>query len=64
MDVVMIEIKKDRTVISLIPCKEGYKMSAINHKTGACSMRVVSKEKVFNKLLELVDFDFIKSIIW
>ena len=44
--------------------KEGYKMSAINHKTGACSMRVVSKEKVFNKLLELVDFDFIKSIIW
>ena len=39
-------------------------MSAINHKTGACSMRVVSKEKVFNKLLELVDFDFIKSIIW
>lgn len=59
----MIEIKKDRTVINLIPCKEGYQMSAINHKTGACSMRVVSKEEVFNKLLELVDFKFIKSAI-
>ena len=59
----MIEIKKDRTVISLIPYKEEYQMSAINHKTGACSMRVVSKEEVFNKLLELVDFKFIKSAI-
>lgn len=59
----MIEIKKDRCVINLIPCKEGYKMAAINHKTGACSMRTVSKEEVFNKLLELVDFKFIKSAI-
>ena len=59
----MIEIKKDRCVINLIPCKEGYRMSAINHNTGACSMRVVSKEEVFNKLCELVDFKFIKSAL-
>ena len=59
----MIEIKKDRCVINLIPCKEGYKMSVINHKTGACSMRTVSKEEVFNKLCELVDFKFINSAV-
>ena len=59
----MIEIKKDRCVINLIPCKEGYKMSVINHETGACSMRTVSKEEVFNKLCELVDFEFINSAV-
>lgn len=38
-------------------------MAAINHKTGACSMRTVSKEEVFNKLCELVDFKFINSVV-